>query len=338
MNIAEIGQTARERFKGTCRVCRVCDGRACAGEMPGMGGTGTGSSFIANVEALAAVRLNLRTIHEAAEPDISFELFGYTLSMPILAAPVAGMRLNMGNAMPEADFVMAMIGGSKEAGSVGMTGDGPGPVIYSTGVDVIRANNGRGIPIIKPRLAEEIVTRIRQAEEAGAWAVGVDVDAAGIIGMVRAGEPVGPKTVGAWREIITATDLPFILKGIMTVEDAEASAEAGAAAIVVSNHGGRVLDHTPGTADVLPEIAEAVRGDVFVLADGGVRSGGDVLKMLALGANAVLVGRPLAIAAVGGGAEGVAAVLDQYADQLRSAMILTGCASLGEIDESILFL
>ncbi len=338
MNIAAIRQTAKERFKGTCRACRVCDGRACAGEMPGMGGTGTGSSFIANVEALAAIKLNLRTIHDASEPAISFELFGYKLSMPILAAPVAGMRLNMGDAMPEADFVMTMIKGCIAAGSVGMTGDGPGLVIYSTGVDVIGAHGGRGIPIIKPRLAEEIVNRIRQAEEAGAWAVGVDVDAAGIIGMVRAGEPVGPKTVEAWREIIAATDLPFILKGIMTVEDAEASVEAGAAAIVVSNHGGRVLDHTPGTADVLPEIAEAVKGDVFVLVDGGVRSGVDVLKMLALGANAVLVGRPLAIAAMGGGAEGVTTVLDQYADQLRSAMILTGCASLDEIDESILFL
>jgi 4-hydroxymandelate oxidase len=338
MDIAAIRQTARERFKGICRVCRVCDGRACAGELPGMGGTGTGSSFIANVEALAAIKLNLRTIHDASEPDISFELFGYKLSMPILAAPIAGMRLNMGDAMPEADFVMAMIGGSRAAGSVGMTGDGPGPVVYSTGIDVIMANGGRGIPIIKPRLAGEIVTRIRQAEEAGAWAVGIDVDAAGIFGMVRAGEPVGPKTVEAWKEIIATTDLPCVLKGIMTVEDAEASVEAGAAAIVVSNHGGRVLDHTPGTADVLPEIVKAVRGDVFVLVDGGVRSGVDVLKMLALGANAVLVGRPLAIAAMGGGSGGVTTVLDQYADQLRSAMILTGCASLDEIDESILFL
>jgi len=96
MNIAELRQTAKERFKGTCRVCPVCDGRACAGEMPGMGGTGTGSSFIANVEALAAIKLNLRTIHNASEPDIDFELLGYKFSMPILAAPVVGVRLNMG--------------------------------------------------------------------------------------------------------------------------------------------------------------------------------------------------------------------------------------------------
>jgi len=88
---------------------------------------------------------------------------------------------------------------------------------------------------------------------------------------------------------------------------------------------------------VLPEIAEAAGENMLVLVDGGVRSGTDVLKMLALGANAVFVGRPLAIAAMGGEAEGVTAVLNQYADQLRSAMILTGCASLAEIDESILF-
>ena len=337
MDIAEIRQRAKERFNGACRVCRVCDGRACAGEMPGMGGVGTGASFIANVEALAAIHLNMRVIHNVSEPDISVELFGHRLSMPILAAPVAGALPNMRDAISEEDLALAMVGGSAAAGTVGLTGDGPHPIHFQAGLEAVIAHRGRGIPIVKPRPAEEILHRVRQAEEAGAWAVGVDVDAAGILNMVRAGQPVGPKPVKEWADIIAATDLPFILKGIMTVEDAKASVEAGAAAIVVSNHGGRVLDHTPGTAEVLPEIAESVRGDVLVMVDGGVRSGVDVLKMLALGADAVLVGRPLAIAAVGGGAEGVATILNQYADQLRSAMILTGCASLGEIDESILF-
>ena len=113
----------------------------------------------------------------------------------------------------------------------------------------------------------------------------------------------------------------------MCVEDALAAREAGAAAIVVSNHGGRVLDHTPGTAEVLPEIARAVRHDLVVLADGGVRRGVDVVKMLALGAHAVLVGRPLAIGAMGGGAEGVRLTLEQIRNELKVAMILTGCAT-----------
>ena len=303
-----------------------------------MGGVGTGTSFIANIEALASIRLTMRVIHNVSDPDIGFELFGQRLSMPILAAPVAGVSPNMGDAITEEELALAMVGGSAAAGTVGLTGDGPDPVHFSAGLEAVRAHAGRGIPIVKPRPAGQILNRVRQAEEAGAWAVGVDVDAAGILNMVRAGQPVGPKSAREWAKIITATDLPFILKGIMSVEDARAAVEAGAAAIVVSNHGGRVLDHTLGTADVLPEIAEAVERDVLVLVDGGVRSGVDVLKMLALGAKAVLVGRPLAIAAVGGGAEGVTAVLDQYTDQLRSAMILTGYASLDEIDESILFL
>ncbi|MBE3582307.1 MAG: alpha-hydroxy-acid oxidizing protein, partial [Thermoanaerobacteraceae bacterium] len=173
-------------------------------------------------------------------------------------------------------------------------------------------------------------------KEAGAPAVGIDVDAAGFINMVRAGQLVEPKSVADIREIVRATSLPVILKGIMTVADAEAAVEGGAAAIVVSNHGGRALDHTPGTADVLPEIAAKVKGKIAVLADGGVRTGVDVLKMLALGAEAVLVGRPLFIAACGGGIEGVHGKLVDLAAELQAAMRLTGCGSLRDINMCVL--
>jgi 4-hydroxymandelate oxidase len=128
------------------------------------------------------------------------------------------------------------------------------------------------------------------------------------------------------------------LKGIMSPDEAELAVESGVAAIVVSNHGGRVLDYVPGTADVLADIVEAVDGEAAVLVDGGIRSGADALKMLALGADAVLVGRPLAIAAVGGGREAVTALLTRYTDELRSAMILTGCESVSDIDDGVLFL
>jgi len=130
--------------------------------------------------------------------------------------------------------------------------------------------------------------------------------------------------------------MKFILKGIMTPEDARLSLEAGADAIVVSNHGGRVLDHTPGVAEVLPSVAESVKGKIFILADGGIRSGGDVLKMLALGADAVMIGRPFSVAAVGGLKEGVAKYLDQIRSELISTMILTGCQSADSADQSIL--
>jgi 4-hydroxymandelate oxidase len=334
----ETNRVAKERFQGSCRVCGVCNGVACAGEMPGMGGVGTGSSFTANVEALCSYRLVLRTLHDAREPQTELHLFGHTLNTPILAAPVAGTGLNMNDAIPEPDLAQALIGGSAGAGSVGITGDGPNPELYPTGLRAIANQQGRGIAIIKPRLEDEILERVRQAEEADIWAIGVDVDAAGIIGMVRMGQPVGPHAPETWERIIAQTQLPFILKGIMTPEEAETAVDVGAAGIVVSNHGGRILDHTPGTAEVLPEIADAVRGEIVILADGGIRSGSDVLKMLALGADAVLVGRPLAIAAVGGGPAAVTALLDKYTDELRSAMILTGCESLADIDDYVLFL
>jgi isopentenyl diphosphate isomerase/L-lactate dehydrogenase-like FMN-dependent dehydrogenase len=136
--------------------------------------------------------------------------------------------------------------------------------------------------------------------------------------------------------VIGATRLPFIVKGIMTADEAEEAVKAGAAAIVVSNHGGRVLDFTPGAADVLPEIAARVKGKTIILADGGVRSGADVLKLLALGADAVLVGRPLIIAAFGGGREGVALFLNLLINELLQAMLLTGTADVKKVSAAIL--
>jgi isopentenyl diphosphate isomerase/L-lactate dehydrogenase-like FMN-dependent dehydrogenase len=104
----------------------------------------------------------------------------------------------------------------------------------------------------------------------------------------------------------------------------------------VSNHGGRVLDFTPGAAEVLAEIAARVKGKTIILADGGVRSGADVLKLLALGADAVLIGRPLVVAAFGGGREGVALMLNQFKNELLQAMLLTGTADVTKVPATIL--
>jgi 4-hydroxymandelate oxidase len=337
MEIKEMHRIARERFRGVCRVCPVCNGRACAGEMPGIGGVGTGSSFMANFDSLQRIKLNLRTIHVAASPDISYSFFGKALAMPILVAPMAGMAMNMGNAMEEREFLRALIEGAKEAGSLAFTADGPNPIFCALSFELLKKNEGWGIPTFKPREREVFLNLVREAERSGVMAVASDIDAAGIIHMRRAGQPAGPWPVEDWKHKISRTKLPFVLKGVMTVRDALLAVQAGAAGIVVSNHGGRVLDHTAGTAEVLPAIARAVKGKARIFADGGVRSGGDVLKMLALGAEAVLVGRPMAVAAVGGGEEGVALLLDHYAQELRTAMIYAGCASLKEIDSSVLY-
>ncbi|MCE5265077.1 MAG: alpha-hydroxy-acid oxidizing protein [Deltaproteobacteria bacterium] len=338
MNIKEVRQEAKKRFKGICRVCRECNGVACAGEFPaGMGGVGTGASFINNVEALAALRVRMRVVHAAGDPETSTTLFGQRLSMPILGAVVAGAKMNLGGAVTEEELATAFIAGARQAGTLAMTGDGPDPLHYPTGLKAIQENGGQGIPVTKPRDQAGIMANIRQAEAAGCVAVGIDVDAAGILPMRAVGQPVGPKTIAQLEELVKSTSLPLILKGIMCVEDAVAAREAGVAAIVVSNHGGRVLDHTPGTAEVLPLVARAVGRDLVVLVDGGVRSGVDALKMLALGAHAVLIGRPLAVGAVGAGAEGVRLILEQMRNELKVAMIYTGCAGVCEIGEQVLW-
>jgi 4-hydroxymandelate oxidase len=336
MEMKEIHRIAKERFKGVCRVCPVCNGRACAGEMPGIGGVGTGSSFIANFDSLTGIKLNLRTIHEASDPNIGYDFFGQRMRMPIFVAPVAGMAINMGNAMDEGEYIAAMVSGGKEAGSITFTCDGPNPAFFDLGLETLKKYQGWGVPTIKPREPEAFLSRVKKAEDCGVVAIATDIDAAGIIHMRRAGQPAGPWPFRHWEKTISQIKLPVIFKGVMTAEEAQLAVLAGAAGIIVSNHGGRVFDHTPGTAAVLPEIASAVKGKIKIFVDGGVRSGTDVLKMLALGAEAVLVGRPMAIAAVGGGREGVSLLLNQYADDLRLAMLYTGCATLAEITPSIL--
>ncbi len=163
-------------------------------------------------------------------------------------------------------------------------------------------------------------------------AFAMDIDSAGLPHAGMSALQMQMKTEKDLKEIASATELPFIVKGVMTAESARKALNAGAYAVVVSNHGGRVMDNGVSTAEVLPEIREAAgnqRGRIFV--DGGIRTGGDVFKMLALGADAVLIGRPYAIAAYGGGAEGVRLYTEKLIAELRDAMTMTGCATLADI-------
>ncbi len=334
--MSDYREKAKQLMKGYCRVCRVCDGRACAGEVPGMGGAGTGSAFYANVDSLAAKKLNMKLIHEVIEPDTSTSLLGLPMAMPVLAAPIGGVSFNMGGGMSEEDYASAVVTGCAESGLAGCTGDGVPDEIHQSGFSAIRAAGGRGIPFIKPWDDEELFTKIRNAEDTGAPGIGMDIDAAGLITLRAMGRPVSPKGPDHLKRVRDVVKGRFILKGLMTVEDALAAAEAGVDAIVVSNHGGRVLDSTPGTSVVLPGIAEVVGRRMEILVDGGVRSGGDVLKMLALGADGVMIGRPISVAAVGGGLEGVKSYLAALQLQLKQAMVLTGTPSSADVSPAIL--
>ena len=336
----EIYDNARTLMQGFCRVCKVCDGKACAGEVPGMGGLGTASSFKNNVAALAAVKLNMRLLHDAADPDTSTTVLGIGLDMPVMAAPIGGVSFNMGGKITEEEYTDAVVGGCKDSGVIGCTGDGVPPFIHEAGFAAIADAGGHGIPFIKPWEGPELSEKLEKARTTGCACFGMDVDAAGLITLRQMGRPVSPKPVAELKEIIEKVHgwgAKFILKGIMTPDEARLAAQAGADAIVVSNHGGRVLDHTPGTAEVLPAVAAEVKGDIAILVDGGVRTGTDVLKLIALGADAVMIGRPVSVAAVGGLREGVAKYLAAIKAQLKGAMVLTGSNTIADVDARVLY-
>jgi len=324
-------KAAREKLYPRCRVCPFCDGEACAGEVPGLGGMGTGASFRNNVKALARVRLHMRTLHDVAKPDLTTTILGQKLSFPVLCASLGGTTYNMGAKMTEEAFIDAVLGGAQLAGTMGFIADGTEDPLatYKVRLAAMGRFGGRGVGVIKPRDQASIRERVALIEEAGGTAVAIDIDSAGrSVRAAKLGQIIEPKTARQLAEIARSTRLPLILKGVMTVDEAVAAVDVGAKAIVVSNHGGRNLDHTPGTADVLPAIAKEVKGKLTILADGGVRYGADVLKMLALGADAVLVGRPAIRGAHGGGAEGVQVVLEKMKSELAEAMVLTGTASV----------
>jgi isopentenyl diphosphate isomerase/L-lactate dehydrogenase-like FMN-dependent dehydrogenase len=345
LTLPEVRANAKKKLRGVCGVFKVCNGdptRICQnnhyGGSLGFGGVGSGQSFHNNSLALAKLNLKMKLIQNPFEPDLSFSFFGKTLSMPIMGGSVAGVNSFGGESViSENYFCQAVVEGCHAAGTIGWRGD---TYTYSPsecyGLDAINSLGGWGIKIIKPRAQSVIKEFISKAENINAVAVGIDIDGCGSFMMRKHQKPVSHKSLEDLQDIINGTTLPVIIKGIMTVEDAQKAVQAGASAIVVSNHGGRVLDCTPGTAEVLPEICSAIQETIPIFVDGGIRSGFDVLKMLALGADAVLIGRDIVRAAVGGGVEGVWLHMDYMRKTLRKAMIMTNCHSLVEINSSIL--
>lgn len=331
MDYVDMLNNARKIIKEKCRVCKECNGIICKGEIPGVGGKGTGSSFIRNREKINEVKIHLNTIVKKDTIDTSVELFGKNFKYPVFAAPIGAVGVNYSEELNDLTYSQAIIEGCKKAGVLGFTGDGAKDNFFDEPLSVIDENEGMGIPTIKPWENQEIIKKIKKAEKAGALAVAVDIDAAGLVILAMMGKPVATKSIEELKEITASTKLPVIFKGIMTVEGARKALDAGAYGIVVSNHGGRVLDHTLASIEVLPAIAGEVKGKMKIFVDGGFRDGVDIFKGLALGADAILIGRPYAVAAYGGGKEGVELYTHRLGQVLEETMIMTGCHRLQDI-------
>ena len=332
MEYKEILDSARTCIGPYCKACPVCNGKACGNQVPGPGAKAPGSGFIRNFDAWQKICVNMDTICENAPIDTTFTLFGRKFAAPIFAAPVGAMKLHYGDKYDDLTYNDLLVSSCAQAGIAAFTGDGTNPDVMTMATKAIGNADGCGVPTIKPWNIDTIKEKMAQAKASGCFAVAMDVDAAGLPFLKNMTPPAGSKSVAELAEIVKLAERPFIVKGVMTVKGALKAKEAGAAAIVVSNHGGRVLDQCPATAEVLPEIAAALKGTgVKVLVDGGIRTGVDVFKALALGADGVLICRPFVTAVYGGGEEGVKCYIDKLAGELADTMQMCGAHSIEEI-------
>ncbi|MGL5979134.1 MAG: alpha-hydroxy-acid oxidizing protein [Erysipelotrichaceae bacterium] len=329
----DVYQNAKT-MKLNCRCCRVCNGVACAGETPGVGGKGTGRSFMRNVEQLKEVLLVLDSIQEDTNVDTSSVFFGQPVSMPIFVAPIAGVKNNYGADISDLEYTEAVVQGSVQAGTMAFSGDGMHAEMFLDPLGVVACYGG--VPTIKPWNDTDTAWRLEAAQkEPKVLAIATDVDASGLTILRNSTTPVKSKSVSdlaAMKQM--CGDKPFIIKGIMSVAGAKKALAAGADAIVVSNHGGRVLDDCQAPIEVLAEIKAVINDEMKIFIDGGFQRGSDVFKALALGADGVLVGRRAGIAAIGGGVQGVNLMLRQMQQELEETMLLCGCKQISDINKT----
>ena len=337
MTYDEVLKSARENMGPYCKVCPVCNGAACKNQMPGPGAKGVGDNAVRNYQKWQEIRVNMDTIHENKPIDTSVELFGRTFKYPFFAGPVGAMTLHYGEKYDDLAYNNLLVDACAKGGIAAFTGDGTNAKVMEGATAAIKAASGLGIPTVKPWNLETIREKMELVKASGSFAVAMDIDGAGLPFLKNLTPPAGSKTVEELREVAEMAGVPFIIKGIMTRRGALKAKDAGAAAIVVSNHGGRVLDQCPATAEVLEDIVEAVGGRMKILVDGGLRSGVDVFKALAMGADGALLGRPFVTAVYGGAAEGVQCYIDKIGGELEDTMRMCGANTISDITRDMIF-
>ena len=337
MTYQEVLENARSCIGPYCKACPVCNGLACRNAIPGPGAKVLGTGAIRNYQKWQELCVNMDTICENKRVDTSFSFFGHNLVLPVMAGPVGAMQLHYGDKYDDMAYNNILVSACEAAGILAFTGDGTNPAVMEAAAQALANAHGCGVPTIKPWDENTLRSKLELVRAADPYAIAMDIDAAGLPFLQNLQPPAGSKTVEQLKQISTMAQKPFLLKGIMTVRGAQKAVEAGAAGIVVSNHGGRVLDQCPATAEVLPAIVDAVGGAIKIFVDGGIRSGMDVFKALALGADGVLIGRPFVTAVYGGGVEGVKLYVDKLRAELADTMAMCGVHSLAEISRTQLF-
>ena len=220
MKVEDVLKKARTQMGPNCKSCPICNGRACGNTMPGPGAKGTGTVAIHNYDAWQNIELNMDTLCENVEADTTFSLFGKTFQYPIFAGPVGHVELHYGDKYDDQVYNHILVRGCHQAGIAAFTGDGMNADTMKVACQSIKENEGIGIPTIKPWHEQVYLEKLEMVKEVGAFAVAMDVDAAGLPFLKGIVPPAGRKTEKELQAIIEKTPMPFIVKGIMTVKGA----------------------------------------------------------------------------------------------------------------------
>ena len=318
-------------------------------------GAGDELTLRANREAYSHYWIRRKVMIDVSKVDTSLELLGQKLEHPILLGPGGGKNIVAANgevlaAQAARQSKALMVGGQVAMlTEMGKKGEAPlwwgatlGEGTQAAAVETAKRSEGAGASALCVTV-DYPYTGARDRPSRDQWdpewarsrVYGTPEFRVGFqAGML---DPYTPNLTWEWMKWVRpATKLPIVIKGILTAEDARLAVEHGAQAIIVSNHGARTLDGTAGTLDVLPEVVSAVGGKIPVLVDGGIRRGGDVIKALALGATAILIGRPFLWGLAAFGQEGVQRVVELLHGELRIALGLSGAGNLKALNRSFI--
>ncbi len=327
LNEGLIRKNALEKLSGVCSVCRECNGVECAGWYPGIGSRGTGKGFQRSLEYLKRYVLVPELLASMDNVNTGTTIFGLPVDLPVFPAPISNIKLNMNGIFGEKEYNGALLRGAKKAGSIGCisqqeSGENGNidPVLQPL-TDVY----GHGIPFFSPHHGERVtLLNMERAFKAGAKLCGLTFEMKDGMGAAFINE--------SWlADIIESSPLPVLVKGVLTEKNAVQAIKAGAKGIVVSNRGGRILEYLASGIEKVSSVRNAVGEHTLIIVDGGVRSGEDVFKAIALGADIVMIGRPVFIAIAGAGEDGVCFYLDGIKNELREAMLVTGAKTIKDI-------
>ncbi len=328
LNEGLLRKRALEKLTGICSVCRVCDGRECAGWMPGIGSAGNGTSFKRNLDILKSYQIVPTYLKKVDNINTGTDLFGIPLDIPIIPAPISNMKRNFRSIFTDEIYNRIILRGSRKSGTIGSISqkeyDLNQEIDYIT--NPLKEVFGYGIPFFNPAEGEiSTIKKIERVFNAGVKVAGLSID-------LKVND-LDCLIDEMWlKKIIKNSPVPIIIKGVLSREDTLKSIEAGAKGIVFSNRGGRILDSAPSGLEIMSRIIDEIKGSVKIIVDGGIRTGEDIFKAIALGADLVFIGRPIFISAAGATEDGVAFQLNKLKDELRKVMRTTGTKTLKEIN------